>query len=82
MYRALQQEFQSDKVAKLKSDQIDCRKEVLKQEEERRRGGCFQERNIKESCTCRRVEEEKPEPVVVVETVLKNQRKLKNRQSS
>ena len=37
MYRALQQEFQSDKVAKLKSDQIDLPKGVAAEAKEERK---------------------------------------------
>ena len=36
MYRSLQQEFQGDKVAKLKSDQIDLPKEQWKQERKKK----------------------------------------------
>ena len=59
MYRALQQEFQGDKVAKLKSDQIDLPKgsvEAKKKKEE--------EAVVFKKETPKKVEEEKPEPVV------------------
>ena len=60
MYRALQLEFQGDKVAKLKSDQIDLPKgsvEAKKKKEE--------EAVVFKKETPKKVEEEKPEPVVV-----------------
>ena len=48
MYRALQQEFQSDKVAKMKSDQIDLPKgKPGSQEEERGRSDCISKRILK-----------------------------------
>src|SRR4030095_618690 len=62
MYRALQQEFQGDKVAKLKSDQIDLPKgsvEAKKKKEEET--VIFK----KETAPKKVVEEVKPEPVVV-----------------
>ena len=43
MYRSLQQEFQGDKVAKIKSDQIDLPKGSLEgKKEKRRRASSFQ----------------------------------------
>ncbi len=64
MYRALQLEFQGDKVAKLKSDQIDLPKgsvEAKKKKEEE--AVVFKKETPKK---VEKVEEEKPEPVVVV----------------
>ncbi len=64
MYRSLQQEFQSDKVAKLKSDQIDLPKgsvEARKKKEEETIG-------FKKETRKAPVEEPKEEPVVVAAT--------------
>ncbi len=68
MYRALQQEFQSDKVAKLKSDQIDLPKggsaELKKKKDEEE----ILFKKDKEEKKPVKKEEPKPEPPVVVET--------------
>ena len=50
MYRSLEQEFQGDKVAKLKSDQIDLPKGAVEaRKKKRRRSDRFQERYRKKS---------------------------------
>ena len=67
MYRALQQEFQSDKVAKLKSDQIDLPKGSLeakkKKEEEAAQAQVFKKEVVKKSEPV--VEEKKEETAPV-----------------
>ncbi len=50
MYRSLQQEFQGDKVAKIKSNQIDLPKgQCGSKTQERRRNGSFPERSDKKA---------------------------------
>ncbi len=56
MYRALQQEFQSDKVAKLKSDQIDLPKGSLESKKKKEDEAVVMFKKEKET--------KKPEPVV------------------
>lgn len=56
MYRALQQEFQSDKVAKLKSDQIDLPKGSLESKKKKEEEAVVVFKKEKET--------KKPEPVV------------------
>ena len=57
MYRALQTEFQNDKVAKLKSDQIDLPKGSVEARKKKEEEPLFKKETKKPA-----VEEEKPEP--------------------
>jgi translation initiation factor IF-2 len=65
MYRALQQEFQSDKVAKLKSDQIDLPKGSLEAKKKKEEDALVVFK--KESKKAEPAAEEKPEPKPKVE---------------
>src|ERR1044071_5310189 len=62
MYRALQQEFQSDKVAKLKSDQIDLPKGSLEAKKKKEEETLVFKKEVKKAEPAP-VEEPKPEPV-------------------
>lgn len=73
MYRALQQEFQSDKVAKLKSDQIDLPKGSLeaKKKKEDEAAAAVKKEVVKKQEPAPVVEEKKEEKVEKVEKVEK-----------
>ena len=67
MYRALQQEFQSDKVAKLKSDQIDLPKgAVLKPRRRKTKKKLFSKRRKREAG--QKKKNLKKKPAVAAET--------------
>jgi len=70
MYRALQQEFQSDKVAKLKSDQIDLPKGGAAELKKKRDEEEIIFKKEKEEKKPVKKEEPVPEPVPVIEEVL------------
>lgn len=74
MYRALQQEFQSDKVAKLKSDQIDLPKGVaadLKKKKDEEEILFKKEKEEKKPAKKEEPKEETPPPVVVEKVIEK-----------
>ena len=69
MYRALQQEFQSDKVAKLKSDQIDLPKGSLEAKKKKEDDAAAVKKEV--------VKKQEPTPVVEE----KKEEKLESRES-
>jgi translation initiation factor IF-2 len=54
MYRALQQEFQSDKVAKLKSDQVDLPKGSLEAKKKKEEETVLFKKELLKKRNCRR----------------------------
>ena len=69
MYRALVQEFQSDKVAKLKSDQIDLPKGSVETRKKKEEETVLFKKDIKKATPVEETKEEPaPPPVPVVET--------------
>jgi translation initiation factor IF-2 len=67
MYRSLQQEFQSDKVAKLKSDQIDLPKGSLEAKKKKEEEAVVFKKEIKKAEPAPAAVVEAPPPPVVVE---------------
>src|SRR5918993_5863828 len=67
MYRALVQEFQSDKVAKLKSDQIDLPKGSVETRKKKEDETVLFKKDIKKAAPAEEVKEE-PAAVPVIET--------------
>jgi translation initiation factor IF-2 len=77
MYRALQQEFQSDKVAKLKSDQIDLPKGSLEAKKKKEDDAAAAKKEVvKKQEPTPVVEEKKEEKVEKVEKVEKKEEKV------
>ena len=66
MYRALMQEFQSDKVAKLKSDQIDLPKGSVETRKKKEEEAVLFKKEVKKAPPVEEVKEEPPAPPVVV----------------
>src|SRR5438128_7803732 len=71
MYRSLQQEFQGDKVAKIKSDQIDLPKGSIEAKKKKEDETVFFKKEIKkagkEEPITAPVPEEAPKPVIIEE---------------
>src|ERR1700754_3413259 len=70
MYRSLQQEFQGDKVARMKSDQIDLPKGSLEAKKKKEEESTQQQQQSpfkKEAPPIKKAKEEAPAPVVVEE---------------
>ncbi len=82
MYRALQQEFQSDKVAKLKSDQIDLPKGSLEAKKKKEDDAAAAKKEVvKKQEPTPVVEEKKEEKVEKVEKIEKKEEKVEKVES-